>query len=276
MACPRLQDFPGACEYDNKKNTCKTPNPWIQHLIRYGKQGLNMRQIKSKYVSRRAEESTCTLVRKNMKDRPLDLSDNPREFLLTLHNQRRLRPTTIINRILYELEHKHKFPIDAADGNWLTNDKLEKAFDVIDHHLAGGSLGRYFKNPGKNRGLLFKVQTNPSIREAAWCLAFPATEKRFSEAYFIFFERSKWGKEYQVMQHDFDEKNRIKHTLRFRNLLDAFIGALLHEIGHLINYIDLKNSDNHGPNWRKISENFWGFAGEYVRSQSDTIDILID
>jgi hypothetical protein len=268
MACPRLQDYPGACEYDTKKKTCKTPNPWIQHLIMYGKQGLTMRQIRRKYRSGMNEQSRCTLVRKNIRDRQLNLTANPKTFLLDLPEERRIRPTTMINRVLYELEHKHKFPIAPVPdpSTWITEDSLKTAFDVIDHHFAGGDLGRFFDG---NTGVIeFTTTNNPADGNTAFTICkyvdHPVSDIIIPSV-LISFNLYCWSDSiHPVRSYDTDNEGR-HHNVNFRNILESFVAIFLHEISHAINGMDpFVADDGHGPNWKKISRNLWGFAGELV------------
>jgi hypothetical protein len=280
MSCP--QNEPSKCEYDQKRDTCKTPNAWIQHLVKYGKQGFTMAQIRAKYKRNLSAQAKCTVVKQNLRDRRLRLGDDQRHFLLVqLAGERRVRPSTILNRIAYELEHTYKIAPVQWNHNWLTPQILRTILKVVDNHLAGGDLTRYFTTGG--RSMQLTVVDLPHVPANAWAtppnfapyLGDPATGPN---QYRIVFNKTHWW-EGGYKKYSYDIQAGHQSTLRFNNILESMVATVLHEICHSINQsggLADDDVDDHGPSWKKISRNFWGFAGQYTSRQDRTNVIEID
>jgi len=253
MSCPEPSSDPNACEYNSKKNVCRKPNPWVQHLILHGKQGKTLAQIRSSYVRGRSPAQTCATVRENMRDRKLRMGEDPRYFILNLP-LRSANPQTVMRRIQHKLHKDHGIEYNWSSSNYLTVDVLQKVYREVDEHFSAGDIGRWFRAGG--RQLKFYVIDDPSDKSIAFYAAHPWTHPQIvppppASTNCIVFNRQFWKQDnYPIACYDGDE------DVQFKNMLESLIYIQVHSLCHALCLVS-----NHGVQWQTLMRNILGTAG---------------
>jgi len=275
MSCPQPENTE-ACEYDRRKHRCRNPNPWIQHLVMHGKQGKTLAEIRALYVSGRTKAQNCTVVRRNIRDRQLDMGDMPRDFLLNLP-LRTMKTTTILKRIAYEMHNKHKIQQNWVDEHYITTEMIEHIYHAVDRNFSNGSIGRWFSTGG--RKIKLYVVNDALNLNAATCYSAPpfpplSVVPEPGTTTIIIFNSIKWvPHDYPAVQYDetiIDGEIRIE-SFRFKSILESLIYCLIHELCHALSTVQ-----NHGVQWKTLMRNMIGLAGTNYFYEYDypIIDLL--